>query len=567
VTAQVLVNRGVADPEAAARFLRPKISHLEDPSRLDGAAEAASRIRGAVARCEKVLVFGDYDVDGVTASALLSRLLGLFGADCEVYLPSRMEEGYGLTPAAVEGIVGRRPGLVVTVDCGVRAVGEVRALKAAGIDVIVTDHHEPGERLPEADVVVNPRLDGCGYPFKDLSGVGIAFKLAWAVATRASGAKKVTPELRGFLLDSVGLVALGTVADVAPLLGENRAFVSHGLEVLSRTEHAGLRALKEVSGVSRRPLTARDLAFGLGPRLNAAGRTGRADDALALLLEEEDASRARGLASSLDRRNRERQRIEEGILREAASLAQAEDESRASLVLSSDEWHQGVIGIVASRVASRTWRPTVLVAFEGDEGKGSARSVEGVDVARALDECAGCLEGHGGHAMAAGVRLRRSRLEEFSRAFEGAVRRQLGGGLPRPVLAVDAALRPEDLTLGLAEETDRLRPFGQGNRRPLFCAGRLELGGELRPLGRKGSHYAFEVASNGRRLRAVAFDFADRRRELDRLAWKRVDLAFELRMSDWSGPEGFELCVKDVRPASGRRDPCLPAGKASEVVH
>lgn len=558
VTAQVLVNRGVRDAEAAAGFLRPELSDLPDPGLMADIDRASDRIREATGRKQRILIFGDYDVDGVTSCALMRGLLRLCGAECEVYLPHRCIEGYGLSELAVKEIIERRPDLVITVDCGVRAVEEVRSLSEAGIDVVITDHHVPGDVLPPARAVVDPKRKDCTYPFEELAGVGVTFKLAWAVARRFSRAKKVSPELRRFLMDSLGLVALGTVADVAPLVGENRVLVKYGLLALTRGPQ-GVSALAEVSRV-KGPVTARDIAFRLGPRINAAGRMGRADDALALLLEE-DASSAKRIALRLDKANRERRRLEDRTVREAtAALDDVDGEAegtKASIVLGSDEWHQGVIGIVASRLAERTGRPAALVTFDGEEGKGSARSVPGVDLLRALDECSGTLLGYGGHAAAAGVRVEKARLDEFRKCFEDAVRRQLGGGTPEPVLDLDAEVAPEDLSLALAQEIARLEPFGHGNRKPVFSVRGMELGGDLRPLGADGKHLAFSALARstkggGRELRAVAFNFADRRRELEENAWRPVDIAFELNISPWSGPEGFELCVKDIRPARRR---------------
>jgi len=558
VTAQILVNRGVQDAESADRFLHPKLSHLEEPSLMADIGAAAARIRAALGGRQRILIFGDYDVDGVTSSALLFRLLTLCGADCEVYLPSRLEEGYGLSAAATGEILRRAPDLVVTVDCGIGSAKETVALQAAGVDVIITDHHPVEGDLPPALAVVDPKRPDCPYPFKQLAGVGVSFKLAWEVARGLSRSKRVSPELRRFLLDSLGLVALGTVADVVPLVGENRVLVNYGLDVVASGRSAGLAALMDVSGLGGGGLTSRDVAFRLGPRLNAAGRTGRPDDAIELLLEE-DAGRAGDLAAKLDRANRERQRIEERIVREAMACPEVADESRASIVLGSDGWHAGVVGIVASRLVERTGRPAVVVAFAADEGRGSARSVPGVDVGRAVEECRDVLVSQGGHAAAAGVTVRRDRLDEFREAFERAVRSQLGGEAPAPVLGLDAEVLPEELTLRLAQEIETLAPFGEGNPVPVLASRGFTLDGDMRPLG-NGKHYQLSVAcppasgeaaagGPGARLRAVAFGYGDRRRELEGLAWKSIDMAYEIQRSNWSGPAGFELSVKDLRAA------------------
>jgi single-stranded-DNA-specific exonuclease len=548
ITAQVLVNRGIRDAAAAERFLKPSLSHLEEPGRMKDLDAAASRIREAVRKRERILIFGDYDVDGITASTLIYRFLRLCNADCSVYLPSRHVEGYGLSDAAAEEILRRKPALLVTVDCGVRSVGQIAALSQAGIDVIVTDHHEPGPELPAAVAVVDPKRADCEYPFKALAGVGVAFKLAWAIATRFSLSKKVSAEHRSFLLESVGLVALGTVADVAPLIGENRVLVNHGLRVLSASTHPGLRGLMDICRLKGPGVSTSDLAFRLGPRINAAGRTGSPDDALNLFLEH-DATKAHELAATLDRRNRERQRTEENVLKEAELDPEARRKDRASLVLASDSWHQGVLGIVASRLAERTGRVAALVAFEGDEARGSARSLSGVDVSKALEACRAHLVQCGGHAAAAGLTLKRDALGEFREAFEAAVRCQLDGRDAVPMLSCEGDVDAKDLTLSLARELDRLEPFGNGNPRPVFSLRGAELASNLRPLGADGRHLSFHAASGEKKFRAVAFNFDSRRDELEGLAWRKIDLAFELRCSNYSGPAGFELSIRDLRAA------------------
>lgn len=584
VTAQVLVNRGVRDAAAAESFLRPKLTNLEDPGSMLGLAEAAERIHAAIGRKERVLVFGDYDVDGITASVLLYRFVRLCGGECGIYLPSRANEGYGLSPKAADEIIRRRPDLLVTVDCGVGSPEEVARVRDAGVNVIVTDHHPPGDTLDvvlgEAHAVVNPRRPGCPYPFKDLAGVGVAFMLAWEAAKRFSRSKKVSPELREFLRESVGLVALGTVSDVAPLLGQNRLLVHYGLGVLSASSHPGVRGLMEVSRLRGKAVTAEDIAFRLGPRINAAGRIGSPEPALAALLED-NPERAHSAARELERANRERRRQQDRILREAEGRPEVAEAGRASLVLCSDEWNTGVLGIVASKLAERTGRPTVLVSFGGappgggsppaggfppaggdpdvEVGRGSARSVKGVNISEALASCAEHLESHGGHAAAAGVSVRRESVAPFAEEFERAVRALSGKGEPAPLIELEGELDPGDLTLDLAREIDRLEPFGCGNPRPVFMARGMELGGDLRPLGADGKHFAFGVSAGEKRHRAVAFGFGERRRLAD-LAWKRADIAFELRRSKWSGPAGFELCVKDLRPSSPRsRGPRRPA--------
>ncbi|MFW6163070.1 MAG: single-stranded-DNA-specific exonuclease RecJ, partial [Planctomycetota bacterium] len=396
IVARVLLNRGVQTPEAARRFLSPELSGLHEPALLPDIDEAVARIRQAVTEGETILLYGDYDADGVTSLALLRLFFRMVGVEPEVYIPHRVDEGYGLHPDAVEAAAERGVGLIVTVDCGVGAVEAVDRARDLGIDVVVTDHHEPGRRVPRACAVVNPKLTGCLYPFRDLAGVGVAFKLAWALAQSFSPGKRVSEEFRRFLLDAMGLVAIGTVADVVPLRGENRIFATYGLHALRHSTSPGVTALVRQVGASGRPLRPRDVSFRLGPRLNAAGRLGAADICVELLTSD-DLSRAVEIAEQLEQTNRQRRTIQATILDEALDALAALDDldSRRTIVLAREGWHAGVLGIVASRLAEDYHRPTLLLSLDDAVARGSARSVPGVNLFEAVEACEGMLLGYG----------------------------------------------------------------------------------------------------------------------------------------------------------------------------
>jgi len=427
IVARMLVLRGVGTVDEARQFLRPELSSLHEPALLPDMDKAVARIRQAVADGEKVLIYGDYDADGVTAMALLQRFFRLLGAEPRLYIPHRVDEGYGLHREAVEAAAADGVTLIITVDCGVSAVEEVERASELGVDVVVTDHHEPGRRVPRACAVVNPKLTGCLYPYRELAGVGVAFKLAWALAQSYSQGTRVTEEFRQFLLDAMGLVALGTVADVVPLTGENRVLATYGLHALRHSTSPGIMALVRQAGATGRALKPRDVSFRLGPRLNAAGRLGAADVCVELLTSD-DLERAAAIARELEDTNKERRRIQSEILGEALERLAALDglDERRSIVLADPDWHAGVLGIVASRIAEDYHRPTLLLSIDGEVARGSARSVPGVNLFEAIEACEEVLLAYGGHSGAAGVKLELAALDAFCERFEREVRRQAG---------------------------------------------------------------------------------------------------------------------------------------------
>ena len=555
VVARLLICRGIEDPLAVRNFLDPKLSQLRDPGELPGVPAAAERIWRAVAGRERITIYGDYDVDGMTGAALLVQCLRLLGAEVGYYVPHRIDEGYGLNDEALETLARQGTKLVVTVDCGIASVAQAESARRLGLNLIVTDHHEFGPTLPDAAAIVHPRLPGTAYPFAGLSGSGVAFKLAWALCQEASGAKKVSEAMRNYLLSAVGLAALGTVADMVPLVDENRVLVQHGLASLKQRPGLGLAALMRLAELDRKPaLDSEDIAFALAPRLNAAGRLGQAQLAVELLTTA-STERATALAEYLNELNGSRQSLERSIYLAAHKLAQEEHdvENDAAFVLAQRGWHPGVIGIVAGRLVDKYHRPVVLVALDDlgvKPGVGSARSVPGFNLYEALCGCSQHLLSHGGHAAAAGLKIEESRVE----AFRGDFCEQVAGAITAESrrsggeLAIDAEVSFGELTLAALNQIERLAPFGQHNPRPLLCASGVTLTGPVQRIGGGGRHLAMKLAQHGVVLRAVAFGGGDWADDLDKLAGP-LSVAFRPVVNEFKGFRRVELQLSDWQAA------------------
>ena len=546
LTAQVLINRGLKDADSARAFLNPQLNDLADPDLLPDIEAAVERTFAAARNKEKVLIYGDYDVDGTTATALLVRFLRLAGLDVDYYVPHRIQEGYGLNIAAIEEFKQRGVDLIITVDCGVGSVAECEHARAAGIDVIVTDHHEPGEQVASACAVVDPKLTGHLHTFRELSGVGVAFKLAWAVAKRFSTGQKISEEFRGFLLNSLGLVALGTVADVVPLLGENRVLVRYGLKALSSSAGPGLRALMDRARIRRGRLSSVDVAFGLGPRLNAAGRM--ADAALAIdLMITDDGAVAQRIAETLDRHNVDRQKLQNDMFQHAREmvLQQADFDGSRAIVLAHDSWHPGVVGIVASKLVDEFNRPTALIAIEGGVGRGSARSVPGNNRFDVLDGFRDRMNSFGGHAAAAGFQITTENIPGLREHLNRAAK-ELAPELFQPSIQVDAEVELDDLSERLISELELLAPHGQANRRPLFVARGLRVAGKPKLMGMKGQHISFYVSNGKASLRVVGFGLGDKLYDRIIGGERSCSVVFSPRIDTWRGSGALELQIKDI---------------------
>ncbi len=552
IVAALLLARGLTAPEQVRAFLAGTMADLRDPEALPGVPEAADRILAAARAGRRIVVYGDYDADGMCATAILVGCLEVIDARPVWYVPDRLEEGYGLNAAALESLAAAGASLVVTVDCGIASVTEARRARELGLELIVTDHHSFTDSLPEADVLVHPRLPGAGYPFGELCGAGVAFKLAWAIATRASNAKQVTPRLREMLLRGMGLAALGTVADVVPLLDENRIYVKHGIECLRRRGGPGLARLIELAGLHEKSaLDAEDLAFRLAPRLNAAGRLGQAACGIELLTTA-DAARAESLANYLHELNAQRETEERSI--QLAATKQARDrfdtENDAALVLADRGWHAGVIGIVAGRLAERHHRPVVMIAQDAHQGRpaiGSVRSVPGFDVHEALVACREHLLTCGGHAAAAGLRIADERIEDFRAAFVAVVDRMLPAELRRAQVTIDGETTLGGLTLDAVEQIEKLAPFGQANRRPVLCASAVVLAAPPRVIGAGGKHLAMQLRQHGASIRGVAFGAAEWLPHLP-APGQPFHVAFKPKINEFRGRRTAEIELIDWRP-------------------
>jgi len=552
VVAQLLIARGITDPAQAAAFLRPKLADLRLPEVLPGCMEAAERVYAAIGNRQRIVVYGDYDVDGMAGTAVLYRCLKLLGGNVGYYIPHRIDEGYGVQEEALRQLAAGGAQLVVTVDCGIGSVGPAAVARQLGLAMIVTDHHQPEKQLPEVDSIVHPGLPGRPYPFAGLSGAGVALKLAWGVCQVANGAKKVSPQMRDFLLSAVGLAALGTVADVVPLIDENRVLVRHGLLSLKRQPPLGIAALSQVAGTAEKStLEAEDVAFALAPRLNAAGRLGQAQLAVELLLTDRP-ERARQLAEYLDGLNSSRQTLERKIYLAAHKQAkeQFDPTGDPALVLAGTGWHQGVIGIVAGRLAEKYHRPVVVISLDATGTRpavGSARSVPGVDLHQALSACSEYLMGFGGHAAAAGLTIEPARIDLFRQEFCEQIALQTSEA-PAAELRIDAEAPLGAFSLRVVEQIERLAPFGHGNPRPVLCASGVQVLGQPRLMGSADQHLAVQFVQDGVRMRAVAFGRGDWAEPLAS-ADEPLDVAFRPVINTFRGHRRVEAHLVDWRPS------------------
>lgn len=537
LTGRVLLARNIKNQKEALSFLNPAIEHLHDPFLLKDMDRAVLRIKRAIKNKEKMLVYGDYDVDGITSVALLLSVLEKLGGRATYHIPNRLVDGYGLGDDIIERCKREGIKLIITVDCGTTDVEEVKKFRKEGIDIIITDHHQPLEgKLPSAYALVNPHREDCGYPFKELSGVGVAYKLACAISHEALN-----------LDEHLDLVSLGSVGDVVSLVGENRVLVKHGLKKLTNTKRLGLRALIKVSGLDRQEeITCMHAGFILGPRINAIGRLGSAKDSLRLLLSCHELE-AYHLAQQLADENRARQRLEQQILKEALDRIEREVNFKEDRVIVLDDasWHPGVIGIVASRITERYHRPTIIVSFKGERGKGSGRSIENFHLARALSHCKDTLEEFGGHEYAAGFAIKRHQLPSFKERINALAHNILSPDDLLPKLTIDTRADFSELTKRAVSELNGLAPFGRGNPRPIFASFNLTLKSKPRSLGR--NTLKFWASDGNLTYEAVGFGMADEFTSLP----ERFDMAYHVDYEEWNGRNELQLYIKDIREAKG----------------
>jgi single-stranded-DNA-specific exonuclease len=557
--AQVLIARGFSEAAAASSFLDARLSDLHDPSQLPGIDQAADLILAAIKDQRRITIYGDYDVDGVTGTSILWHCLQLNRANVDYYIPCRMEEGYGINKNALQQLFDEDPKrLIVSVDCGIASVEEASFAKSIGLDLIITDHHHIGSSLPDALALVHPRLPGTEYPFGELCGAGVAFKLAWAICQRLGDGKKASPRMKEFLKQAVGLAAVGTVADVVPLIGENRVIVRYGLQSLRDQSTPGMKALLKIAGLTEKPeLRSDDMGFALGPRINAAGRLGQARLAVELLTTE-NVERADRLAQYLDELNENRKTVERRIFKQAKEMVaeNPEWENHKTLVLANHDWHPGVIGIVASRMTDEFSKPTILIALRDDgTGTGSGRSWAGFDLYAGLASCREHVSGFGGHKAAAGVRLKATAV--------GLVRDTLAAWAaenfhPTPEdteLAIDAEVLLKEVNLRAVQELERLGPFGQANPQPRFVANRVDLAEPPKTMGEGSRHLSLQVRQQGTIMRAVAWGRGEWAEELASVRGP-FSISFAPVINSFRGFNKVELQLIDWKPA---HDPQLSA--------
>jgi len=547
--ARLLCLRGFDDPETAHRFLTPSLDHLHDPFKLTGMMAAVERLEQAIARRERIAIHGDYDVDGITSTVILRRALEMLGGDVVHFIPERLKDGYGLQPAAIERLHADGVSLIVSVDCGIRGLDAARRARELGVDLIITDHHEPDAELPDAVAVLNPKRHDCSYPDKYLAGVGVALKVVQALCSRA-GRQRWLPAF-------VKIAAIGTLADVVPLVGENRVIARFGLASLSTGPHTvGLRALLDCCGLTGKTIDSYQVAFMLAPRVNAAGRMSTPDIATRLLLATDHGleEEARGLAQQLNDENLKRQQEEADLVAQARKAIETDPAVGAHnvLVVGGAGWHRGVIGIAASKLVDTYHKPAIVLSIDGDIAHGSCRSIPDFDMLGALERCADLFVRFGGHRQAAGLTMEAARVPEFRERINGWADEVLHPDQLRPRLRIDAPLSLNGITHDLVRGLDLLGPFGMGNPRPVFHAAPVEIVDGPRTL--KDRHLKMTFSQEGRRFRAIAWRAAERAEFLEKHR-AGVNLAFSLDRNEYQGETYLELSVCDIRSLDG--DNCL----------
>ena len=541
VTARLLCIRGLGELERARRFLSPSLNDLHDPFALTDMRPAVERILGAIERRERIAIHGDYDVDGVTSTVILRRALELLGADVTHFIPERLRDGYGLQPASLDRLHADGVRLVISVDCGIRGVEAAQHAKTLGLDLVITDHHEPDTTLPDAFAVINPKRHDCTYPDKNLAGVGVALKLVQALCAKAGR----TAWLPAF----VKVAAIGTLADVVPLTGENRVIAKLGLEMLSKGPHkVGLRSLLDVCGLTGKDIDSYHIGFVLAPRVNAAGRMSSPDIAARLLLASDEAlaEEARALAEQLNAENTRRQQEEAEIVAQARKAVETDLEigSRTVIVVAGDGWHRGVIGIVASKLVDAFHRPAIVLSIDGDVAHGSCRSIPSFNMLGALESCADAMVKFGGHKQAAGLTIDTGRIRELRTRVNDVADGCLSPDDLRPRLWIDGALAFKSITEQVASEMTRLAPFGAGNPNPVFTTSRVEIVDGPRRV--KDRHLKMAFRQDGRILRGIAWRASEREAFVAEHR-ASIDLAFSLEQDTWNGERYLQLSVADFK--------------------
>lgn len=537
--ATVLYNRGFSDSANIQHFFNPSFQDLYDPFLMLDMEKAVDRLQKALLNRETVLIYGDYDVDGTTATSLLYLFLHEIGLSTCYYIPDREKEGYGLSKAGIDEAIQKKASLIISCDCGINAFDEIDYAGANGIDLIVTDHHEPAEKLPAALAILDPKREGDPYPFKELCGAGVAFKMLQAFSL-----KNNIPQEK--LYRHLDLVAIGTAADIVPILDENRVLVSKGLEYLNRTNKVGVNALLKVSGFTNKILNVVNIVFGLAPRINAAGRLGEATRAVKLLTSF-DRGESRALSSLLEQENKQRQNIEKDTIDQAIlQLNATHDIYKDKLfVLSGENWHQGVIGIVASKIKEIYNRPVVMISTQNGIGKGSARSIADFDLYNAFTRCADLLENYGGHKMAAGLTIKKEMIPRFQQRIQRIANQQITEEMLNPRLTIDCEIDFAEINQDLLLHLKKMAPFGPGNMRPVFVSRNLTVAGLPRIVGE--NHLKFKAAKNKKIISAIGWKLGTLYEML--VSNRPLDMAFVIEENEWNGIKEIQLNIKDIRYA------------------
>ncbi len=538
VIAQILVRREITDADTARAFFHPMQDALHDPMLLDGMDQAAKRIVRALWDKERICIYGDYDVDGVTSVSLLYLFFREIGGDVCYHIPNRQEEGYGISEAGIDAAKEMGASLIVTVDCGITSISEVEYAQGIGLDMIITDHHQAGEGIPDAVAVVNPKLPGSRYPFSELAGVGVAYKLAQGVCTELDLAANYLDRL-------MDLVAVGTAADIVPLVDENRVFVRYGLNTINNEPHVGIRALIETANLRFGKIDVGQIIYGLAPRINAVGRLGSAERAVELMITS-NSQRALHLASELESDNKARKEIDTHTLDEAITQVEGMFDPNIDkvIVAAQDQWHSGVIGIVASRLIERYYRPTVMISIEDGVGKGSARSIPGFDLYESLRECSDLLTQFGGHTYAAGLTIPAENIPEFRARFNEVATGRLTDDDLIPKLKIDAALDINSITASLFDRLKQFAPFGPHNPRPVFVSYNVALAGYPRIVG--NNHLKFQLRRSGTIIDCIGFNLGDRINQLDPMR-PLNHVVYTIEENEWNGRISIQLRLKDVK--------------------
>lgn len=536
IIARVMLNRGIDSKTAALAFFRTELERMNDPFLMADMKAAVKRLSTAILRKEKMLIYGDYDVDGITGTALLKLALRHLGVEVPHYIPDRLRDGYGITRRGIDLAKEQGATLIVSVDCGVSANDEVAYARELGIDFIVCDHHQPGPQLPRAAALLNPKRSDCPYPFKELAGVGVAFKLLQALFLHLEGNIEE-------LYRHLDLVAVGSTADIVPLVYENRIFVKAGLERINQTDSVGLRALLQVCGLAIGTINTGNIVFILAPRINAVGRMGDANRAVTLLTTN-DATQAMEIARVLEMENRERRSVDDETYREALHMieTQCDPANDRIFVLQKEAWHTGVIGIVASRVVEKFYRPTIMISTQNGMGKGSARSIPGFDLYKALQECESHLTAFGGHKYAAGMSLKTENLAALRAQLQTVAARMLTPELLTPRLLLDGEIRLSEIDQRFMKFLNALAPYGPQNMRPAFVSRGVRVVGNPQIVG--NNHLRFNVAQDDRRLDCIGFNLGELRPRL--LNGGEIDLAYLVEENTWQGRTTIQLRVKDI---------------------